>query len=131
MQSLTTTEGNLMQEIIERYIAAWNETDPERRRTLVDSLWAADGSYTDPHADAHRREEIEGLIGAVQEQFPGFVFTLGGPVDGHHNQARFTWNLGPSAGGEPVVIGFDVAVLDSGGQIRSVHGFLDKVPAAV
>ena len=41
-----------MQEIIERYIAAWNETDPVRRRGLVDSLWAPDGSYTDPFADA-------------------------------------------------------------------------------
>ena len=118
-----------MQEIIERYIAAWNETDPGRRRGLVDSLWAADGSYTDPLADAHGPAEIDGLIGAVQEQFPDFVFTLGGPVDANHNQARFTWHLGPS-GGEPIVIGFDVAVLDSDGQIRSVHGFLDKVPAA-
>ena len=61
-----------MQEIIERYIAAWNETDPGRRRGLVDSLWAADGSYTDPLADAHGREEIDGLIGAVQDQFPGW-----------------------------------------------------------
>ena len=119
-----------MQEIIERYIAAWNETDPGRRRGLVDSLWAADGSYTDPLADARGREEIAGLIGAVQQQFPGLVFSLGGPVDGHHNQARFTWHLGPSDGGEPLVIGFDVAVLDADGQIRSVHGFLDKVPAA-
>ena len=88
-----------MQEIIERYIAAWNETDPERRRGLVDSLWAADGSYTDPLADAHGRAEIDGLIGAVQGQFPGLVFALGGPVDANHNQARFTWHLGPSDGG--------------------------------
>jgi hypothetical protein len=29
---------------------------------------------------------------------------------------------------EPVVVGFDVAVLNGGGQIRSVYGFLDKVP---
>ncbi len=119
-----------MQEIIERYIAAWNETDPSQRRGLVDALWAADGSYTDPLADARGRAEIDGLIGAVQEQFPGFAFSLGGPVDGHHNQARFTWHLGPASGGEPVVIGFDVAVLDGGGQIRSVYGFLDKMPAA-
>ena len=117
-----------MQEIIERYIAAWNETDPGRRRELVDSLWTADGSYTDPLADAHGRDEIDGLIGAVQDQFPDFVFTLGGPVDANHNQARFSWHLGP-AGGEPVVIGFDVAVLDADGQLASVHGFLDKVPA--
>ena len=118
-----------MQEMVERYLAAWNETDASRRRKLVDELWAEDGSYTDPLGDANGRAEIDGLIGAVQQQFPDFVFTLGGPVDAHHEQARFTWHLGPS-GGEPIVIGFDVAVLDSDGQIRSVHGFLDKVPAA-
>ena len=55
------------------------------------------------------------------------VFTLGGAVDTHHDQARFTWHLGPG-GGEPIVIGFDVAVLNGGGQIGSVYGFLDKVP---
>ena len=117
-----------MQEIVERYLAAWNETDAERRRGLVDALWAEDGSYTDPLADAWGRPEIDGLIGAVQQQFPGFVFTLGGPVDAHHEQARFTWHLGPEGAAEPVVAGFDVAVLNGGGQIRSVYGFLDKVP---
>ena len=84
-----------MQEMVERYLAAWNETDATRRRKLVDELWAEDGSYTDPLADAHGRAEIDGLIGAVQQQFPDFVFTLGGPVDAHHEQARFSWHLGP------------------------------------
>jgi SnoaL-like protein len=117
-----------MQEIVERYLAAWNEKDAQRRRELVDALWAQDGRYTDPLADARGPEEIAGLIGAVQQQFPDFVFTLGGPVDTHHEQARFTWHLGPDGAPEPVVIGFDVAVLNGGGQIRSVYGFLDKVP---
>ena len=58
------------------------------------------------------------------------MFRLGGPVDANHNQARFTWHLGPSTAASRMVIGFDVAVLDASGQIRSVHGFLDKVPAA-
>jgi SnoaL-like protein len=118
-----------MQEIVERYLAAWNEKDAAKRRGLVDALWAEDGRYTDPLADAHGRAEIDGLIGAVQQQFPGFVFTLGGPVDAHHDQARFTWHLGPAGAAEPVVVGFDVAVLDGGSQIRSVYGFLDKLPA--
>jgi hypothetical protein len=122
-------EGNPMQEIIEQYIAAWNETDPGRRRELIDSLWAVDGSYTDPLADVRGRDEFDATIAAVQQQFPGLVFTLGGPVDANHHQARFSWHLGP-AGGEPLVIGFDVAVVNDDGQIRSVHGFLDKVPAA-
>jgi hypothetical protein len=118
-----------MQDIVERYIAAWNETDPQLRRGLIDSLWAADGSYTDPLVDVHGRDEIDATIAAVQQQFPGLVFRLGGPVDTNHDQARFTWHLGPD-GGEAIVIGFDVVVLDGGDQIRSVHGFLDKVPAA-
>jgi len=117
-----------MQEIIERYLAAWNETDPAKRRSLVDAVWAEDGGYTDPLADVRGREAVDGLIGAVQQQFPGFVFTLGGAVDAHHDQARFSWHLGPAGAPEPVVIGFDVAVLDGEGQIGSVYGFLDKVP---
>jgi hypothetical protein len=48
-------------------------------------------------------------------------------VDGHHEQARFSWHLGPAGAAEPVVVGFDVAVLD-GDRIGSVYGFLDKVP---
>ena len=118
-----------MQEIIDRYIAAWNETDAGKRFGLVESLWAADGSYTDPLADVRGPDAIAGLMGAAQQQFPGLAFTLGGPVDANHNQARFSWHLGP-AGAEPVVIGFDVVVLDGDGRIASVHGFLDKVPAA-
>jgi hypothetical protein len=117
-----------MQEIVERYIASWNETDPERRRKLVDELWADRASYTDPLAEAHGRDAIDALIAAAQAQFPGFVFTLAGPVDVHHNQARFTWGLGP-AGAEPVVIGFDVAVATEDGRLGTVLGFLDKVPA--
>ena len=119
-----------MQEIVDRYIAVWNEKDAQRRRELVDALWAQDGRYTDPLADARGREEIAGLIGAVQQQFPDFVFTLGGPVDTHHGQARFTWHLGPDEAPEPAVVGFDVAVLDGDGHIGSVYGFLDKVPTA-
>ena len=113
-----------------RQYAAWNEADPERRRSLIDSVWAAEGSYTDPLADVRGRDAIDAVIAAVQQQFPGLVFSLGGPVDANHQQARFSWHLGP-AGEEPLVIGFDVAVLGAGGQIDAVYGFLDKVPAGV
>jgi hypothetical protein len=120
-----------MLEIIKRYLEAWNEADPAARLALVESLWTADGSYTDPLADVRGPDAIASLIGAAQQQFPGLEFTLGGPVDANHNQARFTWHLGAAGGGgEPVVIGFDVVVLAGDERIASVHGFLDKVPAA-
>ena len=117
-----------MQEIVERYIASWNETDPQRRRKMVDELWAGQASYIDPLAEAHGCDAIDAVIAAAQAQFPGFVFTLLGPVDAHHRQARFTWGLGP-AGAEPLVIGFDVAATAEDGRLQTVLGFLDKVPA--
>lgn len=117
-----------MNDLIERYLASWNETDPAARRTLIDDLWAEDGSYVDPMAEAHGRDAIDATISAVQRQFPGLVFSPAGPVDAHHRQARFTWGLGPR-GAEPIVIGFDVAVTDANGRLSSVLGFLDKVPS--
>ena len=117
-----------MQDVIERYIASWNQTDPQLRRKLVDEVWAQDATYIDPLAEAHGRDAIDATIAAVQAQFPGLTFTLLDSVDTHHRQARFTWGLGPD-GAEPLVVGFDVAVADSEGRLTSVLGFLDKVPA--
>ena len=116
-------------EIAQRYIDTWNQTDATARRAAVEGLYAEDASYVDPLAVAEGREAIDATIAAVQQQFPGFVFRLAGPVDGHHNQARFGWELGP-AGGPAPIIGFDVAVTDDAGRIRTVLGFLDRVPAA-
>jgi SnoaL-like protein len=117
-----------MQEIVQRYIASWNETDPERRRKLLDELWDDQASYIDPLAEAHGRDAIDAVIAAAQAQFPGFVFALNGPVDAHHRQARFTWGLWAADAG-PVAIGFDVAVATEDGRLRMVLGFLDQVPA--
>src|SRR5215469_7974061 len=116
-----------MNDVIASYLASWDETDPAARRTLIDDVWAVDAQYTDPIAQARGRAAIDATIGAVQQQFPGLVFSLAGPVDAHHRQARFTWGLGPE-GAEPLVIGFDVAVTDGHDKITMVFGFLDKVP---
>ncbi|MET8234270.1 nuclear transport factor 2 family protein [Micromonospora sp. NPDC005298] len=115
--------------LAERYIATWNETDPERRRRDIDDLWAPDGRYVDPMVVAEGRDAIDATIAAVQSQFPGMTFRLVGPVDSHHNQSRFTWELGPDDVEAPVV-GFDVAVTDDNGRLTQVLGFLDRVPSA-
>jgi SnoaL-like protein len=117
-----------MRDLIERYLACWNETDPAKRRDLIGRTWADDASYTDPLADVRGHEQIEAVIAAAQDQFPGLMFTLAGPVDSHHSQARFAWGLGPG-GGEPVAAGSDVALAGPDGRLSAVYGFLDKVPS--
>ncbi|MGV0747926.1 nuclear transport factor 2 family protein [Mycolicibacter heraklionensis] len=117
------------EDLAQRYIDAWNESDPTIRRAAVDALFSADASFVDPLAVAEGPEAINATIAAVQEQFPGFEFRLVGPVDAHHDQARFRWELGP-ANQEAPIVGFDVVLTDGSGRIQKVLGFFDKVPAA-
>lgn len=116
-------------DIAGRYIDCWNEVDPEERRAAIEELWEEDGRYVDPLIDVTGRDGIDATIAAVQSQFPQFSFRLLGPVDAHHGQCRFTWELGPQ-GAEAPVAGFDVAVLGDNGKLQTVLGFLDRVPAA-
>ncbi len=114
-------------DLVQRYLDAWNETDAAERRAKINALFTEQCTYTDPLGAVSGREGIDGFITAAQKQFPGIVFTLGGAVDAHHDQARFTWHAGPPGAKEPVAVGFDVAVLE-GDRIRHVYGFIDKAP---
>jgi hypothetical protein len=118
-------------ELIERYLAIWNEADADVRATAVATLFTEDATYTDPLAAVSGHEGIAAVITQARNMFPGHVFRPHGTADGHHDLVRFGWELVPAAGGDSAVVGFDVAVFHPNGRLRSVHGFLDKVPAAV
>ena len=112
--------------IAHRYIAVWNETDPARRRERLEADWTADARYVDPLMQAAGLAQIDALVGAVHQRYPGFRFRLKGTADAHGEHLRFSWTLGPS-GAEDLIEGTDFAQVDSG-KLRSVTGFLDKVP---
>ena len=116
------------EQVAGRYIDTWNETDPAARRMAIEQLWANDGRYVDPLAAVQGHAAIDATIAAVQLRFPDFAFRLAGPVDGHHQQCRFGWELGPADAQAPIA-GFDVAVLSDDGRIEAVFGFLDRLPA--
>ena len=114
--------------IAARYIALWNETDPERRKGLMADLWAEVGTYRDPLMQGEGHDQIDALIAGVHGQFPGFRFALLGQPDGYGDQVRFSWQLGPAGSDDPIK-GTDFATL-ANGRLESVVGFLDQVPAA-
>ncbi|MFE6823194.1 nuclear transport factor 2 family protein [Streptomyces sp. NPDC057690] len=117
---------------VARYFEAWNARDPEALAKAVTAAWAVDGGYTDPLADVRGHERIAAVIAAAHAQFPGFAFRLTGAVDGHHDTARFSWELVSEAagagGGSAPVAGSDVITLDAQDRITAVLGFLDRVP---
>jgi hypothetical protein len=111
-----------------RYFEAWNATEPEALSKAVAEAWTPEGTYTDPLADVSGHAQITAVITAAHEQFPHFVFRPLGAVDGHHDTARFGWELVNENDGTAPVAGFDVVTLSEDGRIRQVLGFLDRVP---
>ena len=114
-------------EVVRAYLATWNATDEQEQRRLLAQHWSREVSYVDPLAAVEGHDGVRAAVSGVHEQFPELVFSLVGDIDSHHDQLRFQWGLGP-AGAAPVVIGFDVMVLDQEGRILDVRGFLDRIP---
>jgi len=123
-----TTNSPETNELIGRYIAAWNETDPERRRALIARTWTECGSYVDPLAESRGHAGIDAMIEGIRARLPGLRFRLTGAVESHHDRVRLCWELAPEAG-TPVAKGTDFGVLADDGRLRCVTGFLDTPSA--
>ena len=113
--------------IVDGYIAAWNESDADRRRTLVAEAFADDASYVDPLMTGEGTDGISAMMGAAQQQFPGHRFELSAGPDAHHDRVRFSWTLIGAGNGTPVAAGVDFATLADDGRLRAVTGFLEAV----
>lgn len=125
-----TPEPSRYADAVARYFEAWNATGEDALGKAVAGAFTEEGRYTDPLADVAGHEGIAAVIAGAHEQFPGFAFRPLGDVEGHHDIARFGWELVAVADGSAPVAGFDVVRLAEDGRIRSVLGFLDRVPAA-
>lgn len=114
--------------LVDRYLAAWNATDPAQRRSLIAATWTPDGTYVDPIAQSTGHDGIDAMIAGVQARFPGLRFARIGTVDAYGDRLRFAWSLSPE-GGEALVKGTDFGVLHDG-RLRAVTGFFDLLPHA-
>ena len=113
---------------IDTYLAAWTEPDPDRRRTMVEKVWAADGCLIDPPLAAEGHAGISDLFAALQSQFPGHAFRRSSAIDSHHDQFRFAWQL-VGSDGAVALTGLDVGETASDGRLQRITGFFDDVPA--
>jgi SnoaL-like domain len=120
---------NTVNETIIGYIAAWNETDAERRRQIIARTWVEDGGYLDSHREGVGHAAIDAVIAGVQQRFAGYRFRLASGIEAHHDRVRFSWSAGGTPEAPLYFGGTDFAVLAPDGRLRSVTGFTDAAPA--
>jgi hypothetical protein len=116
-----------LERTIDIYCAAWSDPDPQRRCELLESVWAPGATYTDPTVHAAGRDELLAHIDAVLSRRAGAKVARTGPVDAHHQVARFSWHA-VSADGKVLREGVDVVDVDEAGRLTRVVGFFE--PAA-
>jgi hypothetical protein len=62
------------QEQIDEFVATWNETDPDARRTMIEQIWSDDGYYVDRAVEARGIDQISANIDRVHRKFPDRIY---------------------------------------------------------
>jgi hypothetical protein len=118
----TRAADTALVQIIDTYCSAWNELDPARRQSLLNSIWAPHATYTDPTVHASGANELLAHITSVIARRPGAKVVRTSAVDAHHGLARFAWRV-VQADGSMLPEGIDFAEISAEGKIQRIMGF--------
>jgi hypothetical protein len=113
-------------ELVDRYVALWNESDADKRRLAIVELWARDGLHLAKRHECSGYATIEDRVVRSYEASiaPGVnIFRHANNVDAHHNVVRFNWHMVRKATGEIAATGLEMLVLDDDGRIRADYQF--------
>jgi hypothetical protein len=118
-------------QLAERYVASWNEEDPDVRHKLVEELWAENGTYYNRLFVVSGREMIETAVAREHEEYfqKGFSFRSQNDAYGHHKGLKFGWVMVSTATGEVDTFGQEFILLDDEGKISVDYMFGMKPPS--
>jgi hypothetical protein len=132
-------------ELANRYVAVWNEPDPELRRQGVVGLWTADGVQkleppqdvrdaaaalvVNPIFESRGHDALEARVARAYEEFiaPGeFVFQRRDDAARVGDVVKFRWEMVRKENGETAAVGLEFLVLDGDGRIRLDYQFIES-----
>jgi hypothetical protein len=130
---------------IDRYIAVWNEPDPQHRQAAVRTVWAADAihvlqppqeirqaaadlGFSRAVLEARGHHELEVRVTRAYDEFvaPGtFLFRSRDDADRLHDVVKFRWEMVPRTGGEAAGVGLEILLLGADSRIVSDFQFIE------
>jgi hypothetical protein len=110
-------------DLIDQYVAVWNEPDPAHRRRRIAEVWAPNGTTCYRLLDARGYEAIEARVAGSWDRWlreGKYVFR---PVKAisHHQAIRFDFAMISTGDGRVEARGLSYLLLDDDGRI--VHDF--------
>jgi uncharacterized protein YndB with AHSA1/START domain len=108
--------------IADKWFAAWKETDPARRRELLDGCVTSDVTFHDQFAAVSGRDDLDGHIAASQIFMPAaWIERVGEPAQSHGN-ALVRWQI-HDVEGNVTGKGVNAVAFGPDGRMRRVVGF--------
>lgn len=114
--------------LIHRYVAAWNEADPERRRAAVGRVYADNGCIITRHHEVNSAEAIPEHVGEAFTQLggsSGYRFRCAASTS-HDWGILMRWVL--AASGHVAGSGVNVLVLGPDGPFEAHYQFGEPQP---
>ncbi len=115
-------------ELADRFVAVWNETDPEQHRRCIRDLWIEQGVECTKQRETRGYGALETRIAASHEKNvrdDGYLFRACRNADGHHGLVKFNWEMFKTNDGAIRATGIYVLLLDEAGKIRTAWFFVD------
>ena len=113
--------------VFRRYLEAWNETDPQRIRSLLAECVSLDVVFADPAQRVVGPDALAAWIEQTHRDIAGAKFLQVTPVDGgHDNRYRVRWEV--RVGDELFIEGMDFSTLDDEGMLCRIDGFFNDFP---
>jgi hypothetical protein len=120
-----------VQDLADRYVAAWNERDPSARRRLIQALWRADGSTCHRPLDSQGLDAIVARVAGSNDKWVrdrDHLFRAGTVVTGHHDVVMINWEMVPRGRDEVVSLGLSFLVHDGDGRLARDIQFPEPPP---
>jgi len=119
-------------DLIDRYVAVWNEPDRDMRRRRIESVWAPDGTTCYRLLDARGYEAIEARVAGSWERWlreSKYIFRAVRTAS-HHRAVKFDFAMVATADGKIEAQGLCYLLLDDNDRIAHDYQFNPTIDEA-
>ena len=115
------------EQLADRYVAVWMETDAQKRRRAIAELWTPDGEHYVGMRKVRGYDALEQRVADSHEKNVrdgGNRFRAALDARALHDVVTFHWQMLPAGSEEVVATGLEILLLDQQGRIRVDYQFI-------
>lgn len=120
---------NDIETTVQKFVGAWNETDPTQRRRAVRELWRADGCHYMGSHDIEGHDALEERVTASNKRSVidgGAIFRPATHIQTLPGLVKFRWDMAKRDTGEVLSAGIGILQIDPDRKIIADYLFAES-----